>query len=160
MTAETDNNRVPLTEADRADAAMFRELAKRNAWAEEKYAVGNSPIGTSASRNPPPNESPKSDSRREGTAHWRTEPPDAEGHIGIADNKGVCVATCWNQPFEPNVDAITNSRIVAAAPELLEACVRARKGFALLIAANDLNDDENEQVLLLDAAIAKATTGD
>lgn len=50
-----------------------------------------------------------------------------------------------------------DARLIEAAPKMLEACVRARRGFNLLIAANDITDDEREQVALLDAAIAQAT---
>lgn len=46
--------------------------------------------------------------------------------------------------------------LIVAREDLLAACRRARAGFAALIAANDLTDDEREQVAMLDAAIAKA----
>ena len=58
---------------------------------------------------------------------------------------------------DPKDTQEANARLIAAAPMLLAACVRARRGFNLLIAANDITDDESEQIALLDAAIATAT---
>jgi len=49
------------------------------------------------------------------------------------------------------------AQLIIAAPKLLEACQETLKGFSLLIAANDLTEDEKRQVLLLQNAISLAT---
>lgn len=76
---------------------------------------------------------------------------------GCRDNTYVDIwSTNWPENAEQQ-DA--NALLIAAAPELLAACKAALRGFRLLILANDLTDEEREQIQLLQSAITKAEEG-
>lgn len=56
---------------------------------------------------------------------WHEEDAEGTGNIVIADEQGVTVATCWQQPLDPPQWVGANARLIAAAPALLEALERA-----------------------------------
>lgn len=82
-------------------------------------------------------------------------------HIGqiatIHHCKGNDWIEVWSTNWPEGEDAQeANASLIAAAPELLEACEKALSGFSLLIATDDLTESERDQVSSLKAAIAKA----
>lgn len=80
---------------------------------------------------------------------------DGSGKIGIVADRG-CIAECFHDIRKVNEDAhdelLANSRLIAAAPNLLDAC---QQSLMLLQRWNNLNEKEAYQTV--SKAIAKAT---
>lgn len=58
-------------------------------------------------------------------APWHEEDAPGSGNILVVDQQGVTIATCWKQPLDPVEWVDANARLIASAPELLEALDRA-----------------------------------
>lgn len=87
--------------------------------------------------------------------------PWAHNHDGfVVDAHGVRVADArpWNGGGSPPPQAPFNGRLIAAAPELLEATRQAR-AWILEAEHNGYSQPSDITVGALDAAIAKATGG-
>jgi len=82
---------------------------------------------------------------------WRLDTPEPDGEIIVMDEQDVSVATCWKQPLDPDVWVESNARLIAAAPDLLDA--------AELVVARWERGDLAEAVRELSAAVAKAKAG-
>jgi hypothetical protein len=92
---------------------------------------------------------------------WKFNPDDDEiisPKVVVLISDGACgdPECCGPATYTVEIKP-EDGRLIEAGPKMLEACIRVRRGFNLLIAANDLTDDEREQIALLDEAIALAT---
>lgn len=52
---------------------------------------------------------------------WHIEETTTDGDIRIVDVQGVTIATVWCQPLDPEEWSQANARLIAAAPEMLDA---------------------------------------
>ena len=87
---------------------------------------------------------------------WSISEETYEDAILVSDEQGVMIAHVWRQPLDPPEWAEGNARLIAAAPDLLEALRTCRD----LIASADNPDDYGwgtDSLIAADAAIARAT---
>lgn len=96
-----------------------------------------------------------------GDCNWRASRCDlGYGHYGgvtVTDNRGLVVAVALGDV--PELDADKTARLIAAAPDLLEAAIEALDSMTVcgVVRAGDIH--ENDPTLgLLRAAITKATS--
>lgn len=92
---------------------------------------------------------------------WRyyTE-PQPNGCPIVGNGQGLMVAMLAHSTRQPEQreEALANARLIAAAPELLEAIIAARKLWGDYLPAG--NSNAMKAMKLVDAAIAKATGQD
>jgi hypothetical protein len=91
------------------------------------------------------------------TAHtpgpWRLDVPEPDGEIIVMDEQDVSIDTIWKQPLDPSEWVEANARLIAAAPELLEALEAVQQ---ITSEGNNLVDDD---LAWIRSAIAKAKGG-
>lgn len=89
---------------------------------------------------------------------WKLENPEMDGEILVTDEQDVTIATVWKQPLDPAEWAEANSRLIAAAPEMLDALRLCEDALSDLARIDDGTPSVSALNMARDA-IAKAEGG-